>query len=364
MKKTLLAFFLLWLEGYSRAALPLDPYLLRPEDLPSACQKTAGFYPINEKTDLFYQYQVYRSVLPPATERHAQSLDCQGNKGTLYFFAYATADQAQAAELFANPVLSHTSPAPLFREWPNGFVIVSFSNPPKELLEVLDKKLNTSLIPQRAVLQSTGPVVTMTLPSVSSPTAPVAPSAPPPPQLDIADEVIKNMISKIDCRDSELPEEGKAICGLLRDFRRGDSFIAHISTGEPRIGTTYIVDHDGAIGGPGYQAAIGSGRLGEVRLVALFLGNGVEEFQAQALIEDRQKGRPWPSNEVTAMIDKRLPPTIVSVLKTTGRSLAIASSENRTLFLRRWGHGWIIIGVSGSTPEEQMQTAATVGVLY
>src|SRR5689334_20425079 len=121
-----------------RGALPLDPYLLRPGDLPALCHLTSGFYPVNDKTDLFWQYKVYRSVLPPATERHAQSFDCAGQKGTIYFFAYATNDQSQAAELFAKPVVARNPPAPLFREWSKGFAIVSFADPPKELLAALD----------------------------------------------------------------------------------------------------------------------------------------------------------------------------------------------------------------------------------
>ena len=38
--------------------------------------------------------------------------------------------------------------------------------------------------------------------------------------------------------------------------------------------------------------------------------------------------------------------------------------EERNLYIRRLGDAWILIGVSGTTPEDQMQSTATVEVLY
>src|SRR5262249_38757721 len=86
------------------AAMPLEPYLLTSADRPAECQPANGLFPLNEKVSLFYDYQVYRIAVPKVLERHAQSFDCAGQKGTLYFFAYAASSDAEMAERFARPV--------------------------------------------------------------------------------------------------------------------------------------------------------------------------------------------------------------------------------------------------------------------
>jgi hypothetical protein len=347
---------------FCRGAGPLDRYLLRPDDLPALCRPTGGFYPVNEKTDLFYQYKVYRSVLPAALERHAQSFDCAGQKGTVYFFAYAGADQAQAAELFAKPIMRQPPPAPFFREWPTGFVIVSFADPPKELLAALDAKLSGRSSPPKEaaapnVLPSTAPAPVLAPPSGA--TTAVGLTAP-----DLSDVVIKNLMQKVPCRGSDIPDEGKAVCDLLREFRRSDVLAVVIPPDQPLVGLTYWVDKDGGISGPAYQAAVGSGRPREVMLVPLFAANGVEEFEAQALVEGRRDRRPWPTNELTARIAEHARPDQATAFPTQGRSLVMPMKDQRKLFVRQTGRTWILIGVSGDTPEEQMLSDSTVAVLY
>src|SRR5579864_67551 len=279
MKSKLVLAVMISVPVFCRGAGPLDPYLLLPGDLPAQCHPMSEFYPVNEKTDLFYQYKVYRSVLPPALERHAQSLDCAGQKGTVYFFAYDTADQAQAAELFAKPVVARAPPAPLFREWSKGFVIVSFTDPPKELLAVLDAKLSGRPVPPSEaaapiVLPSTAPVPSVltssaTLPEQEVPRGPIS---------DLSDAVIKNLMQRIPCRGGDVPDEGKAVCDLLREFRRGDTLGAVISPDQPLVGMTYWVDNDGGVSSPAYEAALGSGRPREIALMPLFSATGVEDF--------------------------------------------------------------------------------------
>lgn len=410
---------------FCRGAGPLDPYLLRPGDLPAPCHSTSGFYPVNEKTDLFYQYKVYQSVLPPALERHAQSFDCAGQKGTIYFFAYATADQAQAAELFAKPVVSRIPPAPLFRDWSKGFVMVSYADPPKELLAALDTKLSgrvllpivqpsvapvpsvfvsSAAIPEPVVVPSsptvgwtmaatpvslpvisTPVVAPSALPVISTPVAAPAPlpivstgAAPPVPHVpavpaapvpavpvpDLSDDVIKHLMQKVPCHGRDMPDEGKPICDLLRQFRRGETLAAVIAPDQPLMGMTYWVDNDGGLSGPAYEAALGTGRPCEVAFVPLISATGVEEFEAQALVDSRRDRRPWPTNDLTAQIAKHARPVRATAFPTQGLSLVIPMKGERRIFVRQSGRAWILVGVSGSASEEQWQSDATVGVLY
>jgi len=357
-----------------RGAGPLGPYLLRSGDVPELCLPTSEFYPINPKIELFYQYKVYRSTVPPAVERYAQSFDCDGKKGTVYFFAYATADQARAAERFAKPLLTRDSPAPLFRQWPHGFVVVSFKDPPRELLTALDTRLSgrsaqVSEAPGALNSNATIPAPTFAPPPLSASLPTAMPSAqtaqaPSAPVSDILDVVIDYLMQKVPCREGGPSKEAKTVCDLMRAFQGGGIFGGVIGPDQPLVGAIYSVDQGGRVGAPVYLAAIGSGRPLEISLMPLYSDTGSEDYESQALLEARRDHKPWPKNEIAERIAKHPRPEQATAIPTEGRSLVIRMRDKRSLFIRQTDQGWILIGVSGDTPEEQMQSASSVGVLY
>src|SRR5262245_38877112 len=112
-------------------ARDLDRYLMGPADLPPGCQRLSELFPLNDKVSKFYEGKAYRSVVPAPVDRHAQSFDCGGQKGTLYFYQYQTLSDKEQALLFARPVLTQSAGAPLVVDWKNGFAVLSFAQPPE-----------------------------------------------------------------------------------------------------------------------------------------------------------------------------------------------------------------------------------------
>lgn len=348
------------------------PHVIPPSDFIRSMKKPA--FSINTRfTEVCCRR---RSIDTPSP------LIAPAKKGTVYFFAYATADQAQAAELFAKPVVARIPPAPIIREWPTGFLMVSFVDPPKELLAALDAKLSGRPSPSNEttapnVLLSTAPAPSVVTSSavlsepvsvfgaVSSMTLTASTSeAPAGPVPDLSDVVIKNITEKVPCHGSDIPDEGKAVCDLLREFQHSEALGAVIALNQPLMGETYWVDKDGGINGPVYEAAVGSGRPLEVALVPLISDNGVDDFEAQALMEVRRDRRPWPANELTDRLAKHARPDQPTIFPTQGRSLVMPMKDQRKLFVRQTGRAWILIGVSGDTPQDQMASDSTVTVLY
>src|SRR5579864_5072636 len=121
----------LWVLLTSSAfAADLSPYLLRAADRTSECQPAKGFHPIDPKITLFYEYRAYQMLMPSATDRHAQSFRCGAQIGTVYYFLYQDADQAEAAQRVAHSIFRALKWVPPIESIPNGFVVVSFVHPP------------------------------------------------------------------------------------------------------------------------------------------------------------------------------------------------------------------------------------------
>lgn len=155
---------------------------------PSGCQAIPGLYPVGDRTNLIWTYERYSMVMPPYKKKVAQSFQCGDQKGTLYFFDYATEAQKDHALLFARPVLakqqgvSHELPV---REWSTGFALVSFPETPPELLAALTERLTPkSATPPPAVVvvktaqEAHTPVVAHQppVPPKQKPAAPVVPA--------------------------------------------------------------------------------------------------------------------------------------------------------------------------------------------
>lgn len=162
----------------SVARASLRDYRLASTDFPPAtCHWISGTYAIGPRPDLFYDYTKYAGVLPPLVHKDLESFECNGQKGTLYYYEYASDHDRDNAELFAKPVLSQDNPKLQIKDWPNGFVVVSFKDPPAVLLEILDKKLAAA--PPPPAVASAPPS-----PSVSPDNVP---DLPPPTPKDVVE---------------------------------------------------------------------------------------------------------------------------------------------------------------------------------
>jgi len=88
-------------------AAPLLKEIVYPAgSAPAGCQSTSGLYPINERVGHVWAYEKYAVVMPSYRQKQAQSFDCSGQKGTVYFYEYATPEKKDKAVLFAGPILS------------------------------------------------------------------------------------------------------------------------------------------------------------------------------------------------------------------------------------------------------------------
>jgi hypothetical protein len=357
-------------------ARELERYLIGPEDLPSNCQRLTELFPLNEKVSKFHEGTVYRSVVPAPIDRHTQSFDCDGQKGTLYFYQYPTENDKEQALLFARPVLTQTAGAPSFVDWKNGFVVLSYATPPETLRQHLLEKISagptvststmTPVAPSTptSIAASTttpvGPSPPRPVPSITtaivpaqpspSPLPPVTPPPAPTPEpatetpSDISKDVLHKIRKSIECRDRTLPAELIQVCDWIEVFRKGKTVVPVIASTDTRIGLGYRVDGDGRFEREFYQAAIGSGVAGEIHLVPIYPANGVEELEFRAIATGASDGKPLPSNERMQRIANAPRPTGRTFMPTDGKSW-LARRLDQTLYLRRSGKQWIILSL-------------------
>jgi hypothetical protein len=377
-------------------ARELDRYLLGPADLPSGCQRISELFPLNDKVAKFYEGKVYRSVVPAPVDRHAQSFDCDGQKGTLYFYEYQTINDKEQALLFARPVLTQTAGTPLVMDWSGGFVVLSFVQTPVVLQQRLQEKIGGGpAVPASAAIPvalstTTSVVLSTAIPALSTTTAvipsswtpvalPVSPAlsspptapvpatasagvAPSTPTLETPNDVSKDMLDKIHksihCRDRTLPAELTQVCDWMVAFRKGETVVPVIGSTDTRIGLGYRVDGDGQLEREYYQAAIGSGVAGEISLVPLYPANGVEEFELQAMVTASAEPRPL-SSEMMQRVTSAPRPAGRTFIPTDGKSW-LARRPNQTLYLRRSGKRWIILSLDNKTDESSEPEGFTI----
>jgi hypothetical protein len=392
----------------------LGRYLIQPEDLPAACQRIGGFYPINEKIPIFYDSKVYRTVIPSPVDRHAQSFDCGGQKGTIYFLQYPTQSDQEQALLFARPVLTRSTPAPLLVEWRGGFAVVSFAQVPEPLIQRLREnakgKMAAPVVPPAAVIPSSpvavsGSTIPTTLPplviqkpvAVSSPssvaelslpvvpaipveTAPVAipapsssaataplrsaPSVPVSTPVDVSDKLLKQILKRIDCSDRALPAELKDVCQWVERFRKGETFEPVIAVSATRFGRAYRVDENGLLAGEHYQAAIGSGRVGEIVLTPVRAVDGVEDYELQAVLDALRDHQALPESDALKRAINLPRPDKPTFLRSTGKSWVAPRPQGQALYLRQSGSQWILLGLLNDPDDSSSPSAFTMACLY
>src|SRR5207244_762579 len=95
-------------------------------------------------------YELYAAALPPLARKDAQSYQCGDQKGTLYYFEYSSDAEREQALRFAHPVLGKDwgqGGKALLVSRPNSFILVSFRQPPAELLEALGASAGVAATP-------------------------------------------------------------------------------------------------------------------------------------------------------------------------------------------------------------------------
>lgn len=167
----------------SAIAAPGIPQALTPGDFPAGCQAIGGLYPVGDRTAKLWAYDDYSAVLPAYKRKQAQSLSCGGQRGTLYYYDYASSAQRERAVLFVRPVLAKEAGASI-SEWATGFVVVSFADAPAALLESVEARVSGRSSPAASAPPPppAPPRASVSSPKAAEPT-PVAP-APSAPASD------------------------------------------------------------------------------------------------------------------------------------------------------------------------------------
>jgi hypothetical protein len=116
---------------------------LRPEQVPADCRTVDGYFPVDIQTAILWEKtDLYKSLIPLPIARNAQSLACQGDKGTVYSFQFADEAKRKTAAAFIKPLLwgesGPTAEHPeLVLEAGDDLSVVSFRKTPKALLAAL-----------------------------------------------------------------------------------------------------------------------------------------------------------------------------------------------------------------------------------
>jgi hypothetical protein len=380
-------------------ATPLEPFLLRSSDLPGGCAQVTGQYPTGPKIESLYQYKTYQSVLPKAADRHAQSFNCAGERGTVYYFQYWSAGDKDKAALFARPVISKEIAG--WIDWANGFAVFSFKQAPTALMEVLRKKtgavdapvVSGSTTPTTAkppvqrptplpmpsggsvssFSATSGPVATTRIsrppktpvkPPIATP-VPVVEAAPLPPSglPDIPDEVLGALARMQGC-NANSPLETRKVCQTLVDFRAAHRPSGFIPPTTALIAQAYRIDSYGRLAEKYYDVLIGSGRAGEITLFSIKPTDGTGDFEAQSVFEAKQKGQGLPMNAVRAQIDRHPRPDRPMVGATDRVSIVFMGTGDQRVYLRQKDNRWIALSVNGATAEEQARSSFVAANFY
>lgn len=131
----------------------LDAAMLQGSEIPKGCTVIDGKYATDLQTqNLDQHYELYKSMLPPLSGRQTQSFKCGKQKGTIFYYEYASeADRAQA-ERGIRPLLGgedHATPEHPERieHVENVLLVVSFEKVPGVLLAAIRAKLQRIMNP-------------------------------------------------------------------------------------------------------------------------------------------------------------------------------------------------------------------------
>lgn len=135
---------LLTLTAYPQASAP-EALGLKPAEVPADCKPVDGYFPVDIQTAILWEKtDLYKRIIPEPTAKKAQSFDCQGAKGTVYYFQFGSASQRKTAGVFIKPLL-WGEPGPttmhpeIVLEADDVLLVVSFHKTPKTLLAALQK---------------------------------------------------------------------------------------------------------------------------------------------------------------------------------------------------------------------------------
>ncbi len=121
--------------------------LLKQDEVPPGCTIVDGAFAADVQTQVLYDYGAYEGFLPAPQAKAHQSFECDGQKGTLFYFAYANEQQRRGVSSFARAVLwGEDHPTPMHPELvvDGGpfLVVVSFRQAPTGLVAALQRKVS------------------------------------------------------------------------------------------------------------------------------------------------------------------------------------------------------------------------------
>jgi len=121
--------------------------LLKQDEVPPGCKLVDGTFATDLQTEILYDYSAYKGHLPVPRRKDHQSFECDGQKGTLFYFAYANEQEGRSMSSFARAVLwGEEHPTPMHPELvvDGGpfVVVVSFRLAPAGLVKALQTKIS------------------------------------------------------------------------------------------------------------------------------------------------------------------------------------------------------------------------------
>ncbi len=384
------------------AAASAQSFELSTGEIPAGCRLISGIYLAGPKTGMLYDYKRYAIVLPPLSSKSAQSFQCGSQRGSLLVFQYRSDSERDQAMLFAKPVLTKEkglTQSLEIRELKQGFIVVSFKQPPSELLAALDKKLSgTSMsalptenkAPTSTVVHSPFSPVPVITPvpvqpvSTPPPTPVVVTPAPPParppiavPALpspavklaigtipDLNPAVIGYYLGKIGCGNPGNNSQIKEVCGLLKEFQGATPPPRPFKSKVPLIGPIYTIDSYGRVIDLHYVVIEGSDNSTAVSFISLISAGGREDFEIQSLLDARRTGKELPSNSILEKIQQLVPKKQLGLGSTTGPSLFLLPGGARKVFLRKSRDHLILIGTAGNSFDEQTGSTLVVAPIF
>jgi hypothetical protein len=129
--------------------------VLNRDELPAECKVVDGVFATDLQTEILYDYGAYERLLPTPRRKEHQSFDCGGQRGTLFWFAYASEEERRKVAAFARGVLwGEDHPTPMHPELvlDGGplLVVVSFRQAPAALVAAVQRRLSGGSGPRAA----------------------------------------------------------------------------------------------------------------------------------------------------------------------------------------------------------------------
>jgi len=329
------------------ASVKLDDLKLSPDDLPGDCTSIDGVFPVDIQTRILYpQPRGAIPFLPPVIQKAAQSFDCGGEKGTLYFFEFSDAKTRQDAEDdMIRPTLwgEDMKPTPMHPEqvvhFQNFVIIISFRRDPVSLDRALLAKISNlqARDTQSGILK------------------------------DIGDEVLGFYSLRLKCGTTQASPGGQAACAWLDSFAQGDSPGPLLGTPNLFVGVAVFFDPASNPGRTYYESLLFlDGKTDRVGFGAVRPDNDDEKRDIEALIQAKRSKSEVPKNGAYQYIMKTTPGRECKISRTPGKSLLFFADNGVVpVYLRKKGDAlYILIVPVGGSAEAQSQGPFLVGELH